>query len=492
VVNDFCIRPGYRANLTPSYFPDAPGDLVYQPHVYELAGFLAERAGCTHVIDVGCGAGGKLAALATRFEAIGIDHGANLDAARARGIHVMAQDLERGLPPMDAAALRRAVVVCADVVEHLVDPSALLDGLAQWSNECPYMLISTPDRDRVRGYGDSGPPANPAHVREWNADEFDALLTRHGFGPRLLGHTINTQRHCVKSTILALTGGEAGWRTAPALRVLAIVNVYNEADIIGETIHHLLRQGIDVLAVDNWSTDDSPAQLAALAAANPRVRVVRFPAAPSAQYEWKPLLENVETEAAASGYDWIIHNDADELRYAPWPGCTLQAALARVDALGYNAVDFTVADFRYLSDDAEVEGGMEERLRWFEFGRRPGHFVQIKAWRQIPGERHALASSGGHAIDRPGRRVFPLKFLVKHYPLRSNEQAWRKIHRDRLPRVVDEREALGWHTQYDRYADGTLPQWHRSALTPWSDRLFAAECLVERVSGIGIARDDNG
>jgi hypothetical protein len=153
-------------------------------------------------------------------------------------------------------------------------------------------------------------------------------------------------------------------------------------------------------------------------------------------------------------------------------------------------VDFTVADFRYLAGDAPELGGVEERLRWFEFGRRPGHFVQIKAWRQVPGERHALAPSGGHAIDRPARRVFPLKFLVKHYPLRSEEQALRKIHRDRLPRVAGEREALGWHTQYDRYADGTLPQWRRSALTPWSDQLFATEYLVERLSGIGIARDD--
>jgi hypothetical protein len=488
-MDDFCLRAGYRPNLAPSYFPDVEGDLVFQPHVYELAGLLAERAGCERVIDVGCRVG-KLAALASRFATLGIDHGANLEMARARGLHCVAQDLEAGLPELEPEALRRAVVVCADVVEHLVDPSALLAGLSGWARACPYVLLSTPDRVRVRGYGDLGPPANPAHVREWNADEFDALLTRYGFGDRLLGHTINTQRHCVKSTILAVTGREAAWTASPAVRVLAIVNVYNEADIVGDTVAHLRRQGVDVLAVDNWSTDDSYARIAAIAARDPRVRVVRFPAEPSDRYEWKRLLENVEAEAAASGFDWIIHNDADELRYPPWPGLTLAEAFARVDALGYNAVDFTVADFRFLAGDVPEPAAVEERLRWFEFGRRPGHFVQIKAWRQVPGERHALAPSGGHAIDRPARRVFPLKFLVKHYPLRSEEQAQRKIHHDRLPRVAGEREALGWHTQYDRYADGTLPQWHRSALTPWSEQLFATEYLVERLSGIGIARDD--
>ncbi len=489
-MDDFCIRPGYRHREAPTYFPDVDGNLIYQPHVYELAGFLGGRSGARHVIDVGCGSGGKLAALAGSFAVVGIDHGVNLERAAARGLQGIAQDLERGLPEVDPALLANAVIVCADVVEHLADPSALLAGLAQWSQTCPYLLMSTPDRVRVRGYGDLGPPANPAHVREWTADEFDALLTRHAFGPRLIGHTINTQHHFAKTTVLALAGREAVWRPAPALRVLAIVNVYNEADIIEETIAHLLRQGVDVLAVDNWSSDQSYELVATMAAGNPRVRVERFPDRPSDRYEWKRLLENVEARAAAGGYDWIIHNDADELRYSPWPGRTLVEAIAFVDAVGYNAVDFTVADFRFLATDAVIMPSVEERLRWFEFGRRPGHFVQIKAWRQVPGERYQLAATGGHEIHFPGRRVFPLKFLIKHYPLRSSEQAQRKIHRDRLPRVTGERAQLGWHTQYDRYADGAIPEWSRSALTAWSDQLFATEYLVERLSGIGIAREE--
>ena len=489
-MDEFCIRDGYRHRQAAEYFADVAGDLIHQPHVYELAAFLGDRCGARRLIDVGCGSGGKLAALAGRFEAVGIDHGANLEAAAARGLTCIAHDLERGLPEVEPSLLADAVVVCADVVEHLSDPSPLLAGLARWNRTCPYLLLSTPDRVRVRGYGDIGPPANPAHVREWAADEFDALLTRHAFGPRLIGHTINTQRHFAKTTMLALAGREAGWRPAPALRVLAIVNVYNESDVVVETIAHLLRQGADVLAIDNWSSDESYRLLADMAASDPRVRVERFPEKRSDRYEWKRLLENVEACAAESGYDWIIHNDADELRYAPWPGRTMAEGLAFVDALGYNAVDFTVADFRFLATDAPGVASVEERLRWFEFGRRPGHFVQIKAWRQVPDERYQLASSGGHEIYFPGRRVFPLKFLIKHYPLRSDDQAQRKIHRDRLPRVAGERAELGWHTQYDRYADGAIPRWTRSALTAWNDQLFAAEFLVERLSGIGIAREE--
>lgn len=489
-MDDFCIRSGYQANLHPAYFPDVTGDLIYQPHVYELAAFLAERCGATHVVDVGCGAGGKLAALTDRFNTIGIDHGANLAAASTRGLICVAHDLESGLPEIARDKLANAVVICADVVEHVVNPGALLNAMSDWARVCPYVLISTPDRVLARGVGDPGPPANPAHVREWTAEEFDALLSRHGFPPRLMGHTINTQKHQAKTTLLAVAGREASWQPAAMPRILAIVNVYNEADMIVETIDHLLRQGVDVFVVDNWSTDESYALVSELAQREPRVRLKRFPEAPGNAYEWKRQLENVETLAAASDYDWILHNDADELRYAPWQGRTLAESIAFVDALGYNAIDFTVIDFRFLETDAMESNRTEERLRHFEFGRRPGHFVQVKAWRQRRGQRFKLAASGGHEIYFDERRIFPLKFLVKHYPLRSREQAARKIFRERLPRVVAERATLGWHTQYDNFAGGSVSGWKRSQLTAWGDHLFAFEYLVERLSGIGIEREE--
>jgi hypothetical protein len=35
-----------------------------------------------------------------------------------------------------------------------------------------FLVISTPERDIVRGGNDFGPPENPAHYREWNGTEF--------------------------------------------------------------------------------------------------------------------------------------------------------------------------------------------------------------------------------------------------------------------------------------------------------------------------------
>lgn len=71
------------------------------------------------------------------------------------------------------------LVVCADVIEHVADPDALMRFIARVAKD--RVVISTPDRDLVyagRTRYRFGPPANPAHVREWNMDEFNRYVAR--------------------------------------------------------------------------------------------------------------------------------------------------------------------------------------------------------------------------------------------------------------------------------------------------------------------------
>jgi hypothetical protein len=273
--------------------------------------------------------------------------------------------------------------------------------------------------------------------------------------------------------------------------VLAVINVFNEADIIGETVDHFLREGVRVHAVDNWSNDGSFEILTALSGQDAALSVERYPERPVSEYRWGDQLHNVCQVAARERCDWVIHTDADERRCSPWPGVTLAEAIGFVDRLGYNAVDFTLIDFRFLKrgDGEPGAGTWEQRLRHFEFGRRPGHFRQVKAWRVQRDRPTDLWTTGGHEALFEGRRIFPLKFLSKHYPLRSAEHARRKIVVDRMPRFVPEEVARGWHVQYRGVPDGNVPGWSRAGLHAWSDHLFRTEFLVERVSGIGIERE---
>jgi hypothetical protein len=74
--------------------------------------------------------------------------------------------------------------------------------------------------------------------------------------------------------------------------------------------------------------------------------------------------------------------------------------------------------------------------------------LQINCWKRLPEVRVDLATHGGHEVTFPKRSVFPIRFLLRHYPIRSQEHGERKIFRERLPRFLPEERAIGWHRQY--------------------------------------------
>ena len=490
---NFCIKPGYKPNFSPSYYLDTPAGIVYQPDVYALAAFLAERADVTTILDIGSGNGLKLLELARRYKIVAMDYGNNREIIYRNlpGAVFIDANLEQGLPDLPDMDWQRTLVIAADVIEHLISPNSFLRGLSRLSNQCPWLLLSTPDRLRCRGAGDFGIPANPCHVREWELDEFDHLLRSFQFQSFALGYTVNTNQHLQKTGLLAISGSEMYRPGSAPVSVLAVIHLFNEQDILTEVVNHLICQGVDVHLFDNWSTDGSWELAQNLAQRFPsRVRAMRFPAEPAKAYEWGRQLDFTALHAAASRYDWIMHYDADEFRESPWLNVSLAEAVAFVNALGYNAIDFTVLDFRPVQQDPQLDAPIKDRLPFFEFGRRSGHFQQIKAWKNQQGVVADLSTTGGHRAEFEGRRVFPLKFLNRHYSLRSQAQARKKIFFDRTTRFLpSEKQEKGWHSQYDQYTPASSFVWDRDKMDgSFHPCYFMSEFLVERLSGIGIVR----
>ena len=484
-----CLPSGYRQRHDHTFYLDTPSELIYQPHVYALAGFFAERSGAKWIVDIGCGSGEKLQALSKQFLILGIDCSAALNFAKetlSQG-RFIEFDLENGLPSLSEEIIRESVVICSDVVEHLKQPEHLMQALFGLSEIAPFLLISTPDRDRARGWLDNGPPANPAHVMEWAATEFSRFMKEAGFRDvPFLGHTINTDFHLAKTTLLAVAGTHAMMPTSTKekFRVAAIIHAYNEVDILPEVVEHLFNEGIEVHVFDNWSNDGSWEIIRSLKDSGKVTHAERFPEVQVTEYQWQRQLEKTEAYAATLEVDWVMHHDADEIRMSPWRGVTLKDALARIHGLGYNAVDHTVLDFRFLSNRPSGKAPYQNNLTHFEFGRRPGHFQQIKAWKNV--ERIQLSNTGGHEAHFPGRRIYPIKFLMKHYPLRTIDQAKQKVFRDRLPRVINEHKTLGWHSQYDQFSHEEIRGWLPKDVLPYHPTHFETEYLVERISGIGL------
>jgi SAM-dependent methyltransferase len=491
---NFYLKAGYRHRSEPQYFVDdiaAASGITHQPRVYPLAAHIAPLFGCESILDLGCGRAAKLMKFCPPLNAVGVDFGPNLESCRSAypAQTWINHDFERApLVLSERELVRRSVVVCSDVIEHVADPLPLLETLSDLMQDSPVALISTPERDLVRGASDLGPPQNPHHIREWSLDEFGQLLRAAGLEVEFLGLTENNDVDRAKRTCLAIvTRPRRTRRAAPAsFRVLALMCAFNEADVIGPVLQELTSQGVEVHLIDNWSTDSTVDRASAFFGKG-LTSITRFPASgPTGTYDWHALLTHVEQLGLEAQADWIIHHDADEIRESPWPGVSIKQALYQVEEQGFNCIDHTCLVFPPSDGRAfPLDGDLHSHFRGFQFGNRPGHFLQLKAWKRQP-IRVRLAASGGHWAEFDNARVYPWKFLLRHYPFRSQQHGLRKVLGERQARWNEnERAHRGWHTQYDDIGpDHSFIARPDTLLDFGPD--FAERYLVERLTGIGI------
>ena len=317
---------------------------------------------------------------------------------------------------------------------------------------------------------------------------FSDLLAARGIHPVFVGRA-GSDLEGRRDTLVAVVGNDAVSPPVAApgdFRVTAIVTAYNEADIICSTVDRLVRQQIDVVVIDNWSTDGTYELVRDRYAAT--VLLERFPAAPSPIFDLRATLARVEEIAVRSESDWVARIDADEIHESPWQGVDLRDALYAVQCRGFNCVDHTVLEFRPNDDPGSATEDPWDQTRYCEFGRSPGHFVQLRTWRNR-GQRVSLSAEAGHRVRLDDQRPFPYKFLLRHFPLRSQAHAERKVFAERLARWDPDERAMGWHTHYDAYHPGDRFTWDPDKLIEYDDR-FAGDYLVERLSGIGLPRGD--
>jgi hypothetical protein len=318
-----------------------------------------------------------------------------------------------------------------------------------------------------------------------DSDTGGALLERHGFDHGLLSTVALPE-----PGILAVLAADESRARANELAVntperpfsaLAIMPAFNEADVVFHAIGALVAEGVDVYLLDHESTDET------VEAATPwlgrgLVAIESFPgdsgyaARNRTEMVWRDILARVAEVSGEIPADWYLFVNADEFREAPFTGTTLRDGLREVDELGFNAVNFELADFRPTPEDVFVEGDVRLALGHYE---PPGSYdeLQVKAWKRRT-RPVDLVSHGGHDVLFEGKRVFPVPFILRHYPIRSAAHGTRKVLAERIARFAAEERADGWHVQYDRYVDGAEFLHARETLVRWDGDRFRAELLA--------------
>lgn len=182
----------YNVRFNPIYFNDTLEDShLWQTDVYRLASKLAHKVGAKRLIDIGCGRGKKLISYAQDFEDIvGYDYGENIDYCKLNYPNGKwhSVDLETQII---GGNFHDSVVICADVIEHLITPGALIETLRNAAKHAAYVLVSTPDRQRLYSDTNHSPPDNKAHVREWTLAELEGWFGDEGLPVRWAGWTIS-------------------------------------------------------------------------------------------------------------------------------------------------------------------------------------------------------------------------------------------------------------------------------------------------------------
>ena len=240
----------------------------------------------------------------------------------------------------------------------------------------------------------------------------------------------------------------------PAVRVVAIIAAYNEEDIIGPALSHLAAQGVSSYLLNDGSTDGTVAAARAFEGRG-LIGIESLPPAAGGRgvtFTLSRILERKAALASELDADWFINHDADEFRESPWRHLSLAEAIGLVDRLGFNAIDFEVFNFVPEGEDwqpgTDPGGSFSRYVPAAEYDR-----VQIRCWKKTTAPVD-LEPTAGHEARFADRRVFPIRFPLRHYPLRSAAHARRKILDERLPRFDPEERARGWHVQYDRFEAG--------------------------------------
>lgn len=223
------------------------------------------------------------------------------------------------------------------------------------------------------------------------------------------------------------------------MNIIALLGVRNESLYLNTCISHLVEQGISIVVIDNDSSDQS-VEIAKQWLGKGVVGIEHYPY--QGFYDWQGILNFKMDVANRYPADWYIHHDADEIRQSTIKQETLYDAIRRLDASGYNAIDFLEFVYTPTNSEQRFEGTDYRFSMHYAYYFQPNPLHRINAWKS--GFDVDITQSGGHRAEFEGRLVAEEKLILRHYPLLSWQHLANKYTAQRVY-SQQEVEEKGWH-----------------------------------------------
>lgn len=218
--------------------------------------------------------------------------------------------------------------------------------------------------------------------------------------------------------------------------ICAVIAVRNEFSYLRVLLPLLAEQNIDVVIIDNDSSDNSH-DLYSLHKNNPIIAVENLPYI--GLFSLSEQLAKKKEVYSTLQHDWLIHQDADEVLEHHRQGDTLRDALQEADDAGFNAINFE--EFVFLPEsggDYDGRNYYQELLRYYFFERHKN--ALNRAWKRIAGFNNGHL--GGHVLSGDNIKMFPENHVLRHY-IALNEERVKKKYTERV--FAGKELDKGWH-----------------------------------------------
>jgi len=217
-------------------------------------------------------------------------------------------------------------------------------------------------------------------------------------------------------------------------KLIGLMLVFNEIDIIEQTLNYGINQGVEFVIMDNGSTDGS-FEICQKYLGKGVLKIERIF---TKNFALDFLLKKIYKLAMTFDPDWLILWDADVFLESPFKNKKLKDSVKKVASDGYNCIQFNNFEFWPTKKDSQ-SADVRKRMKYYTWNDD----FRLLCWKAGRGVRNINA----HTLNLKHPKIYPVKFIMRHYKIRSFEQGLRKVFEERLPRFFN--QPPGWHVHYN-------------------------------------------